>query len=724
MSVIDRFIFADQDVCFGIHQEQIYIGRGVFLYRFGKAVVKMRGLILAAALVLIIPSVLGIIGTRINYDMLTYLPEDIDTVKGQGILMDEFGKGAFTLIIAEGMSNKEVSGLRQKIEEVPHVADAVWYDSFADLGIPVEILPQQIRDIFIRGDETVIAVFFDTSSSADETIEAVGAIRSIAGKQCLISGISAMVTDLKNLCEREEPVYVGIAVLCALAAMELLTDAWLVPCVFLLGIGITILYNLGTNYFFGEISYITKALAAVLQLAVTMDYSIFLWNAYAARKNEEADHKEAMARAIADTVASVAGSSLTTIAGFLALCFMSYAMGRDIGLVMAKGALLGVAGSVTILPALILLFDGAITKTRHRPLLPDMSRLSEFITRHYPVFLILFAVLMVPAVIGYRNTPVYYDLTKVLAGGGEDEDAMPFYTANNKLKNDFHIATTHMVLCSAELPSADAAKMQQEIEELDGIENVLGMSTLVGSRIPDAVVPEKLEKTFKSGKYQLILINSSYGVATDECGEQIDGINRILKEYDPDGMVIGEAACTKDLIEITDRDFRTVSLISIVFVFVIILLTLRSVSLPVILVAVIEFAVFINLGIPYYTGNVLSFITPICISTIQLGSTVDYAILMTTKYREFRRTKEKTESIKTALAYALPSVITSALSFFAATIGVGIYSDVDLISSMCLLLARGALISMLAVLLVLPSLLILLDPLVEKTSLKSMRAGN
>ena len=672
------------------------------------------------ALLLMIPAFLGMQATRINYDMLTYLPADIDTVEGQNILMDEFGKGAFSFVIVEGMNDKDISSLRQQIEEIPHVDSAIWYDSFVDLSIPKAILPQKLQNVFVQGDSTIIAVFFDTSSSADETIEAIEQIRSTAGKQCFVSGISALVTDLKALAEREEPVYVGIAVLCALIAMELLTDSWLVPPVFLAGIGITILYNMGTNIFLGEISYITKALAAVLQLAVTMDYSIFLWHAYCAQKQNCEAKTDAMALAIRDTVLSVAGSSLTTIAGFLALCFMSYTMGMDLGIVMAKGCLLGVIGSVTILPALILLFDKPLTKTMHRSLIPDMRVVAAWVTGHYWVFLILFIIILVPAAIGYSNTPVYYDFTQILSGDDLEsisDDDMQFLIANRKLEEKFDVATTHMILCDAELSVSDASAMIRRIEAVDGVTNTLGLNSLLGSSIPEAILPERITSILKSEDYQLILINSAYKVSTDDCNHQIDEINAILKEYDQDGMLIGEAPCTKDLIEITNTDFTVVSWVSIGFVFLIILLTLRSISLPVILVAVIEFAIFINLGIPYYTGFTMPFIAPICISTIQLGSTVDYAILMTTRYKELRLDNDKKTSITQALAYAMPSVLVSALSFFAATFGVGVYSDIDLISSMCNLLSRGALVSMLSVLLILPALLMLLDGVVIHTSL-------
>ena len=688
--------------------------------KFGKAVVKFRIPIIIIALILLIPSVIGIQATRINYDMLTYLPEGIDTVEGQDILMDEFGKGAFSFIIVEGMEDKDVSALRQDVEAVPHVDSAIWYDSIADISVPKEFLPQKLQDVFINGDSTVIAVFFDTSSSADETIEAIEKIRDIAGEHCYVSGISALVADLKSLCEREEPVYVGMAVLCALGAMMLLTDSWLVPLVFLAGIGITILYNLGTNVFFGEISYITKALAAVLQLAVTMDYSIFLWHAYCDKKNTMKDNKEAMALAIKDTILSVTGSSLTTVAGFLAMCFMSYTMGMDLGLVMAKGCILGVIGSVTILPSMILLLDKSLAKTMHKSLIPDLSSLAKGITRHYKVIIVIFLIVLVPAAIGYNNAPVYYDFTKVLTGDQMSEETgedFLFATAEEKLTEKFNTATTHMILCRSDLTAEEASEMIGKIEAVDGVTNTLGLNSILSAGVPEDMLPDRLKDIMKNDDYQLIIINSEYRVSTDECNDQIEAINGILKEYDENGMLIGEGPCTKDLIEITDKDFKVVSWVSIGFVFLIILLSLRSISLPVILVAVIEFAIFINLGIPYYTKFTMPFIAPIAISTIQLGSTVDYAILMTTKYKALRVDHDRKESILEALSYSMPSILVSALSFFAATIGVGIYSNIDLISSMCNLLARGAMVSMIAVILVLPSLLMLLDWVVVHTTL-------
>ena len=652
------------------------------MLKIGRGVVKHRVLILILAVLLMVPAVFGMANTRINYDMLDYLPEDMDTVIGQNILLEDFGKGAFSFVIVEGMEPKDVAVLREKISQVDHVDTVLWYDSLADLSIPMELLPQKYYDIFNSGDATMMAVFFDTSTSADATMEAITEIRNIAGKQCFVSGMSALVTDLKALCEKEEPIYVAIAVLCACGAMMLLLDSWLIPFVFLACMGVTILYNMGTNYFMGEISYITKALAAVLQLAVTMDYSIFLWHSYCEEKVRKDSREEAMAQAVADTVTSVVGSSATTIAGFLALCFMSYTMGVDLGIVMAKGVLLGVLGSVTILPALILVLDKPLEKTRHRSLIPKMDKVVGFITSKYWIFLVLFLVILVPAVIGYTNTPVYYDFTNILSGDIDPEDVR-FLEANEKLNEDFGVASTHMILCRSDLPGKDAQKMLKEIEDLDGVEYALGLASLLGGRLPEEVLPESLVEVLKSDRYQLMLVNSSYRVSTDDCNRQIDEINAIIKKYDEGAMLIGEAPCTKDLISVTDHDFEVVNWISIGAIFLIIALVLKSASLPFILVAVIEFAIFINLGLPYYTGQELVFIAPICISTIQLGSTVDYAILMTTRYKKERREgQDKKGAVTTALAASMPSILVSALGFFAATFGVAVYSNIDIIGSM------------------------------------------
>jgi len=690
------------------------------MYKFGKAVVKNRVLILILAVALLVPSYIGMQATRINYDMLDYLPDNIDTVKGQNILLDEFHKGAFSFVIVEGMTDKEVVALEDEIEAVPHVDTVLWYDDIASISVPKELLPSKYYDAFCSGDATMLAVFFDSSTSADETMEAVTQIRSLANKQCFVSGMSALVTDLKAMCEKEEPIYVTIAVLCALGAMVLLLDSWLAPFLFLVSIGMAVLWNMGTNLFMGEISYITKALAAVLQLAVTMDYSIFLWHSYSEKKQQNPDREDAMALAIADTVTSVVGSSLTTIAGFLALCFMSYTMGTDLGVVMAKGVLLGVIGSVTTLPALLLLFDKALEKTRHRSIVPRMTQLAGFVTKRWVLFLVLFAVILVPAAYGYARTPVYYDFTNILSSSDVsniNSDDLGFLVANTKLSEDFDISSTHMVICSSSMSHKDAKAMLDEIDKVDGVKYSLGLDSVVGSRVPEDMIPSDIESALKSGDYQLILINSKYKVSTDECNTQIDTINTIIKKYDPNSMLIGEGPCTKDLIRITDRDFTVVTWISIAAVFLIVAVVLKSATLPCILVAVIEFAIFINLGIPYYTNFSMPFIAPVCISTIQLGSTVDYAILMTTRYRQERHDgADKQTAIETALSASIPSIFVSAMGFFAATFGVALYSDISLISSMCDLMARGALVSMLSVIFVLPAMLMLTDGIILKTS--------
>lgn len=682
------------------------------MIRFGKWVVKHRIPILILGVLLLIPSVFGMINTRINYDVLTYLPDDIDTVQGQNILLDEFGKGGFSLVMVEGMSEKDTVALETKFKEVDHVSTVLWYDDLADISIPMELLPQKYYDAFNKGDTTMMAVFFDTSTSADETMEAVQQIRKIAGKECYVSGMSAMVTDLKQLCEQQEPVYVAIAVLLATAAMMLFMDSWVIPLVFLMNIGMAILWNLGSNLFLGEISYITKALAAVLQLAVTMDYSIFLWHSYNEQKVRFSGDKErAMAHAISNTVTSVVGSSITTVAGFIALCFMSFTLGRDLGIVMAKGVLLGVIGCVTTLPAMILLFDRILEKTKHRTLLPDMNRFASGITHHSWIFLIVFAVLLIPSVYGYSNTGVYYDL-----GDSLPKD-MEYVIANTKLQDDFDMASTHMILADAKMSSKDAQSMLREIDKVDGVKFSIGLNSLLGSQVPEEVLPDSIKNVLKSDRYQLILVSSKYKVASDEVNAQVDSINNILKKYDSSGMLIGEAPCTKDLITITDHDFAVVDAISIVAIFLIIAIVFKSITLPVILVAVIELAIFINLGIPFYTGTTLPFIAPICISTIQLGATVDYAILMTTRYRKERSLgNEKRAAITTALSASIPSIIVSAMGFFAATFGVGIYSDIDIISSICMLMARGAIISMLCVIFILPAMFMLLDKVICATS--------
>ena len=682
--------------------------------RFSKAVVKCRIPILIIAIALLIPSVLGMAATRINYDMLDYLPADMDTVIGQNELMEDFGKGAFSMLVIENMPEKDIAELEQKIKQVDHVDSVVWYDSIADLSVPMQLLPAKIYNEFNTDDATLMAVFFDSATSADVTMDAIREIRAIAGKQVFVSGMSALVTDLKDLCEQEEPIYVGIAVALACLAMMIFLDGWLVPFVFLASIGIAILINMGSNYFFGEISYITKALSAVLQLAVTMDYSIFLWHSYNEERELHSDNKEAMALAIQKTLTSVVGSSITTIAGFAALCFMTFTLGRDLGLVMAKGVVLGVLSCVTVLPALILVLDKPLQKTKHKSLIPDMSGFAKKITKVFPIFLVVFALLVPPAYYGYdkTNDEVYYDMGECLPQDIE------YVVANSKLRDEFDIASTHMLLLDSSLSSKDVHSMIDEMKQVDGVKYVLGLESLVDASIPEEMLPESVTSLLESDRWELLLINSEYKVASDAVNTQIDELNAILKKYDPDGMLIGEAPCMKDMIETTGHDFEVVNAVSIIAIFVIILLVEKSLSLPFILIAVIELAIFINLGLPHYLGQSLPFIAPICISTIQLGATVDYAILMTTRYKAERSSgKGKREAVSIALGTSIPSIIVSGMGLFAATFGVAVYSNIDIISSMCMLMARGAVISMLCVIFILPAMLMLFDGVIRHTSI-------
>ena len=681
--------------------------------RFSKGVVRYRIPILVLALALMVPSVLGAAGTRINYDMLDYLPGDMETVAGQEELLEEFGKGAFSFLILEDMPAKDAAAVKAGVERVEHVDTVLWYDSIFDLAVPMELLPEELYRAFNTENATMMAVFFDTSTSSDLPMDAIREIRSIAGEQCFVSGMSALVTDLKDLCEREEPIYVGLAVALACGAMLLLLDSWLIPFVFLASIGMMILLNLGTNYFMGEISYITKALSAVLQLAVTMDYSIFLWNSYNEQRRLHDDSREAMAAAIQATLASVVGSSITTVAGFIALCFMSFTMGRDLGIVMAKGVLLGVLGCVTVLPAMILVFDRPLQKTRHRALIPDTRRFAGGVVKAFPVCLVIFALAVPPALAGYNrtNSEVYYDMGQCLP-----ED-MAYVIANSKLSEEFDVASTHMLLVDAGLPAREARAMTEEMEAVDGVRCVLGLESAIGPRVPEELLPESVTALLKSDKWELLLINSSYKVASDEVNGQISRLNAILKRYDPSGMLIGEAPCMKDMIETTDRDFKVVNTVSIIAIFLIIALVEKSFTLPFILIAVIEAAIFVNLGLPHYLGQSLPFIAPICISTIQLGATVDYAILLTTRYKAERMGgADKRGAVHTALATSIPSILVSGTGLFAATFGVALYSELDIISSMCMLMARGAVVSMVSVIFALPALLLLCDRLICATT--------
>ena len=681
--------------------------------KFAKSVVKYRIPILLTAALLMLPSFYCMTHTRINYDMLDYLPADMDTVKGQDGLMEDFGKGAFSFIVVEGMPVSEVSALKSRIEQVDHVETVLWYDSISDVSVPMELLPDKLYNAFNSGDATMMAVFFDSATSADVTMDAIREIRAAADSRCFVSGMSALVTDLKDLCEAEEPTYVGLAVIFACAAMVLLLDGWLVPFVFLLSIGVAIMFNLGSNLSFGEISYITKALSAVLQLAVTMDYSIFLWHCYNEKLRTIPDSKEAMAAAISDTLLSVVGSSTTTVAGFAALCFMTFTLGRDLGLVMAKGVLLGVICCVTVLPALILLLNKPLQSTRHRPLIPDMTAFSKKMCGIFPVFLLIFLLLIPPSYYGYKKTnkEVYYDMGQCLPRD------IQYVVANEKLSKTFNVASTHMLLVDPSLPPSEVRQMAKDMEKVPGVKYVLGLESVLGAEVPEELLPEELVSTLKSGRSELLLVNSEYKVASDEVDGQIDSLNAILKRYDPSGMLIGEAPCMKDMIETTDHDFKVVNAVSIAAIFIIIAIVEKSISLPFILIAVIELAIFINLGLPYYLGQSLPFIAPICISTIQLGATVDYAILMTTRYKAERRTKSSKESAAAALAVSLPSIIVSGCGLFAATFGVAVYSDMDIISSMCMLMARGAIISVLMVAFILPAMLILCDKAIIATTL-------
>ena len=686
--------------------------------KFGRKVVQIRIPILLISLALLIPSFLGYVGTRVNYDILSYLPKDIETMVGQDILVEEFGTGAFSMFIVEGMEAKEVVRLKEEIEQIEHVEKVVWYDTVMDISIPMEMMPEEIYRAFNSGDATMMAIIFDETTSADGTMEAIEDIRRVAGRSCFLSGMSAVVTDTKNLSEKEAPIYVCIAVLLSCLVLSLTMDSFLIPFLFLLSIGMAILYNLGSNIFLGEISYITKALSAVLQLGVTMDYSIFRWHSYQEKIPEAADNKEAMAKAIGETITSVVSSSLTTVAGFIALCFMSFTLGMDLGVVMAKGVVFGVATCVTILPSMILVFDKALEKTKHKALLPDLKGIGEFVTRHYRVFILLFAAMLFPAIFGYRNTKVYYNLDETLPKD------LASIIANDKLNEKFDMNATHMLLLSADLPGREVKSMTEELKAVDGVNWVLGLNAVKGDMIPEEMVPDSLKGALESDNWQLLLIGSQYKVASEEVNDQCSRISAVCKSYDSRGMLVGEAPCTKDLIEITDQDFKTVSVVSIGVIFVIIFLVFKSAALPVILVSVIEMAIFVNMGIPYYTGTQIPFIASVVIGTIQLGATVDYAILMTTRYRKERYGGvSRKEAVAIACQSSVKSIVVSALSFFAATFGVGLYSNIDMISSLCTLMARGALVSMVSVIFILPSMFMVFDRIIIRNNVQDSRAA-
>lgn len=684
--------------------------------KFGKVVVKLRIPILVLSFLLLIPSVLGYFNTRVNYDILYYLPSDIDTMQGQDILLDDFGKGAYAMVVVDGMNKSNVSKLVKKVEGVDHVASVISYSGIVGDDVPSEILPDKFRSYFENEDSgaTLFAIFFDDTTSSDDTMKAIQEVRDVTDNQCYIAGMSAVVTDTKTMAEKETPFYVLVAVVLVCIVLAIFMDSFLVPVFFMLSIGMAIVYNLGSNYFLGEVSYITKALAAVLQLGVTLDYSIFLWHSYKETKEETPDdHKEAMAVAIGNTLTSVVGSSITTVAGFIALCFMSFTLGLDLGVVMAKGVVLGVIGCVTILPSLILTFDKALEKTMHREIMPNFDKPARWIVNHSWIFLIIFVLLLGPAIYGYNNTKVYYDLSDTLP------EKLNCSQANKLLADNFDGTNSiYMILEDSNLSAEDSNAMMNEVNDLDGISFALSIDSALGGEIPTEMLPDSLVSELKGDEYQIMMVSTNYTIASDEINDQINKVDAIAKKYDAKSMVIGEAPCTKDLITITDKDFKTVSAVSIVAIFFIIFFVLKSISLPVILVAAIEFAIFVNMGIPYYTGTTIPFISSVVIGTIQLGATVDYAILMTTRYKRERAAgNSKKESISIALGTSIPSIIVSALGFFAATFGVGMIASVDMIASLCTLMARGAIISMFVVIFVLPSLFVLLDKVIIHTSL-------
>ena len=690
------------------------------MQKFGRGVVKLRVPILIVSILLLIPSIFGFLSTRINYDILSYLPSDIETMKGQDIMLDEFGKGGFSLVMLDGMEDKDVEKVKEKIEKVDHVCDVLWYDTLADVSLPKEVLPDDIYDFFNTDNSTMMAVFFDEAPSADGSLEAVKEIRSIAGEQCFVSGMSSVVEDIKDLTMQEAPMYVVIAVILTSIILALTMDSFLIPLFFMLSVGMAIIYNMGTNFIQGEISFITEALAAVLQLAVTIDYSIFLWHSYKEEKEKHpGDNKEAMAVAIGKTITSVVSSSITTVAGFLALCFMSYELGMDMGIVMAKGVVIGVICCITVLPSMILVFDKALEKTMHKDLVPSLEKPSKFIIKHHAAFIVLFIVVLIPAVYGQINTNVYYNLTDTLP---KDLNSV---IANTKLDEEYNMATTHMLLVDADMQPKEVNSMLDEMGKVDGVSFSMSLDTLIGPSIPREIVPESVTKILKSDKWQLMLIGSEYKVASDEENAQIDELSKILKSYDKDGMLIGEAAATKDLIDITDHDFKVVNIVSIAAIFIIILIALRSVSLPIILVAVIEFAITVNMGVPCFTNTTIPFIASVVIGTIQLGATVDYAILMTTRYKTERNAgKDKHEAVTIALTTSMKSIMVSALGFFASTFGVGVYSSVDMISQLCTLMSRGAIISMITVICILPSMLMLFDKVIINTTMGMKKKEN
>ena len=683
------------------------------MVKFGKFITKHKLFILILGVLLIIPSMIGMVKTRVNYDVLSYLPDSLETVSGQDIMVDEFGMGAFSMVIVENMDNKDVVALKEKLEKVDHVEKIIWYDSVADISLPTDMLPNELKEALFNGDATMMIALFDNTTSSEDTMQAVTDMRNMVKDQAFISGMSGIVTDIKNLVQAELPVYIVIAGILALIVLLITMESIVTPVLFLLCIGLAILYNMGTNIFLGQISYITQALTAVLQLGVTMDYSIFLLESYQANKVRfDNDKERAMAHAISNTFKSVVGSSITTVAGFAALCFMTFALGRDLGIVMAKGVIIGVIVCITLMPSLILFFDKWIDKTTHRAIFPNFHKSSAFITRHRVIPLLIFAVLFVPAFYGNNHVKVYYNLDQGLP---QDLDSA---IANKKLEEKFNMNNMHILLLKNGLSSKEKNDMKNEIEKVDGVKWVLGMNSIVGANVPDDMIPNKYKDMLKSDNWELQFICSDYKTATDQVNAQIASINDIVKKYSKDSMVIGEAPLTKDLQDVTDVDLATVNYLSIGAIFLIILLTFKSISLPVILVSVIEFAIFLNMSFPYYSGIELPFVASIVIGTIQLGATVDYAILMTTRYHKERVVNQKTkkEAVEIAHKTSMKSIIISGLSFFAVTFGVSAYSSIDMINAICTLLSRGAVISTISVILILPAMLYLFDKVICKTT--------
>ena len=681
--------------------------------KLGRKIVRFRIPIFIIGLLLLIPSVFGYINTRVNYDVLYYLPDSIETMQGQDILVDEFGTGAYSMFICEGMENKDVAKLKEQIEDVEHVSKVVWYDSFADISIPMEMLPEDIREAFNADDSTLMFIIFDTTTSADETMDAIENIRALAGKQCFLSGMSAIVTDTKNLAESEVAIYVLIAVVLSCIVLALTMESYLIPVFFLLSIGMAILYNMGTNIFLGEISYLTQALVAILQLGVTMDYSIFLLDSFEENKKRfPGDKNRAMGHAISNTFKSIVSSSITTVAGFAALCLMTFALGKNLGIVMAKGVIIGVICCVTLLPAIILIFDPLIEKTKHKPLIKNTNRLSGFIIRHYKIWLAVFCIGLLPAVYGNNHTKIYYNIDKSLPS------TLDSNVANKKLEDTFDMSTMHIIMMDKNISNANRTTLMKDIEKVDGVKWAFGLNSVFGANVPASMIPKDVKDMLQSDEQELVFVCLKYSSATDESNSQIAAINDLVKKYDSNGMVIGEAPLMKDLQDVTDIDLVNVNVASVAAIFIIIMLVFKSISVPIILVAVIEFAINVNMAIPFFQGIELPFVASIVVGTIQLGATVDYAILMTSRYQKERRKGfGKKEAVMNAHKACALSIMTSGFSFFAATFGVAWYSKVDMIGAICTLLSRGALISMACVIFILPAMFIIFDKVICKTSI-------